>query len=269
MKSSPSDARPPLPREARFGFTTFKTIRAVCYAAAGLLVAGQVLGELLKSVQSSKSFGLPDELAAFDSFSQPSLAVRVLKQQTERLFFAYTVARDEAAAARSRRKDENGDAPNPQGTLGEVRSMAELREQSAPMALAVEQMQQLRSEIAALNLDLDRRLTALYYDQHLWNDFLDGYLRLLQEGPERAHVVPWEWCALESARACGRTEEIVGALRQLIEFRAIPKTARGLRTVLDEWQNQAVGTRSTTSHFGPDQSLDAELVPTTEGVSKQ
>jgi hypothetical protein len=242
---------------------------AVSYLVLGLLLAGQVIGEVLKSARSAKASVLQDELAPFDSFSEPSLAVRVLKQETERLYFAYTVARDEATARPCGPSDKKGYPAGPRVGLDELQSLPGLKQESPSLVLAVEGIQQLRREIAALNLDLNAKLEGLYYDRSLWNEFLDGYLRLLHEGPEGAQVVPWEWCALESARACGRTEEIVGALRQLIEFRATSKTARGLKTVLDEWQNQAVGTRSTASHFGPDQSLDAELVPTTEGVSKQ
>jgi hypothetical protein len=240
MKSIAPNARIGSPKARWLGLPVFKTIRITFYLIFGLLVAGQVLGDLLKFVRSFKASGLADELAPFDSFSEPALAARVLKQETDRLLFAYTVARDEARDARLLSNDEGGNAQGQRTSVGEVQSLANLREESPPLASTIERMQHLQSELTALDFDLRRRLTSAYYDHHLWAEFLDGYLRLLYDAPNWGQVVCWERCALEAAQACGRTEEISRALRHAIEFRASIRTARGLKGVLEEWQNQLI-----------------------------
>jgi len=74
-----------------------------------------------------------------------------------------------------------------------------------------------------------------------WNELRDCYLQLLQTAPNRPDSRYWAHLALACSRYCGRTDEVLDALRHVIHFHPDLKTTGRLKTVLDEWSKVPAG----------------------------
>jgi len=169
--------------------------------------------------QASQSLGLSsapgDGLREFDSFSKPSIAAAILKQEARRLL--------SASAER-------------QGGLGEA---------GVP-GPAIQPLARLRQEIWELNMELDGKLMEAYYQNHLWDAYLDCYVQLLQGAPENPIVPMRARTALLVSEKSGRTDEIRDAMQHVTRFHRDVEAAKRLRRMVEERaiknaQNFAVG----------------------------
>jgi hypothetical protein len=130
-----------------------------------------------------------------DSFSEPSIAVAIIRTEADRLFNERVVAPDANAQA----------------------------------------LEHLRQEIQDLKTDVNRKLLAVYSERGLGIEFLDRYLEFLREAPENPWVVSWAAYALVQAHRCGRSGEVVEALQHVILTHPEWKISRGLRAALEQW----------------------------------
>jgi hypothetical protein len=147
-----------------------------------------------------------------DSFSQPSLALALLKQEAARLLAAYLQQRDLFSPA----------AHEAVPPLQDSRLDAAM----APVA-------RLHRQIEELGFDLDCRLLWLYAENHRHREFLDRYLHLVQEAPRRTEVAVWYAHAFAAARGCGRSEELADALQHVVRFRERAGTVQTLARLLE------------------------------------
>jgi hypothetical protein len=170
---------------------------------------------------------------ALDSFSEPSVALAVLKQEAERLMLTYDERRAQAEAARSA-SSWNSVATRDRAALGLGSSWpAALNSPAARQAAALKRMLELHAEVQDLEFDLNQKLLTAYSQNASCNEFLDCYVRLVQQLPAPAAVALWTPYALEYARKCGRGEEVADALHHAIRFQQNPDNAKGTRPVQD------------------------------------
>jgi hypothetical protein len=186
---------------------------------------------LLALQLSEVEFGLPalrglrastaEEVPEIDSFSQPDLALSVLKHHSQNLFFAYT------ADVPPRNGGWNSgvipllptmQSPEPSGQ-GEV---------SARRSLC-----QLRPQMREVYEDLLLKLLAVHYQNQSWNEFLDCYLELLAVGPNSLGLVTWTRPALVCSATCGRKKELVDALEHFARFSSNGKIVGRFQDVLE------------------------------------
>jgi len=85
--------------------------------------------------------------------------------------------------------------------------------QSTREASALERLATLQAEVRNLEVDLDSKLMGAYYCSDSCNEFLDCYLRLVQQPSGLPWVQFWRHNALDCARNCGRAAELADALR--------------------------------------------------------
>jgi hypothetical protein len=152
---------------------------------------------------------------ALDSFSEPSVCLARLKQEGEVLMLAYVDKRDQGAD------------PLPGPSQGTTRSIGSFRGQ----ALA-----NLHAGVQDLEVDLDRKLLVAYYQNGSWKEFVDCYLELVQQTPERPVGEAMAWSALLSAQKCGRVEEVTDTMHHVIRFQPNLQSAQALRMALDRWE---------------------------------
>lgn len=180
----------------------------------------------------SSSTGTED-VCHLDSFSEPSLASSILRQQSDRLLLSYT--------------------PHQQIT---TRAGTTQRLQIDNRSIT-KQIEELQHEVATLDSDLDRGLMIIYFDNHLWSEFLDRYLHLVHTEPQSANVLMWAWPALTCSKNCNRTDEVFAELKNLTQFHPTLKTISGLKAVLSEWasaenkppKESALGGQSNATRF--------------------
>jgi hypothetical protein len=206
-----------------------------------LLVLPSVWLLAVVGYQTSQSWklssALSDEACELDSFSKPSLAAAILKQEAGRLFSAYLEQEEIRKAAELRpgsgrrpRPTANRQPPGPDQGPSNGRSTA-----AALEAPAIQSLASLRREAQRLNIDLDRMLLNIYYENRSWNAYLDCYLGLLQAAPENPLVLSCAKTALLVSRESGRTDETLDAMQHLTRFPRDARTARGLKDVVEEW----------------------------------
>jgi hypothetical protein len=175
-------------------------------------------------------------IASFDSFSEPSVACSILQQEAERLLLTY---RD--------LEDSQDDSPAPPArveTTAAARPLA--ADASGPktwsgpprgaQASSLQSLRALDAEVQEVELSLSRTLLLVYAHQHLWSEFVDRYLQLVREGPARRDVMVYFRVALDAARKCGRTDEVVDVLRHVARFHPELDRAERLNGALAEWQ---------------------------------
>jgi hypothetical protein len=191
--------------------------------------------------QTSQSWKLSsapsDGPCELDSFSKPSLAAAILKQEAGRLFSAYLEQEEIREAAELRlgsgrqpRQPASRRPPGPdQGPSAGCGTAAAL------LAPAIQPLARLRQETWELNMHLDGRLMEAYYQNHLWDAYLDCYLQLLQGAPENPLVPICARTALLVSEKSGRTDEVLDAMQHVTRFHRDVKTARGLKNAVEEW----------------------------------
>jgi hypothetical protein len=168
--------------------------------------------------QTSRSWTLSSDLSVgpceLDSFSKPSLAVAILKQEAGRRFYACM--------------ERQPPVPD-QGPSDGSRAAAALQ------APGIQPLAKLRQQTRELNVDLDSMLLNACDEKGLWNAYLDCYLQLLQGASEAPLVLNCARNALLISDKCGRTEEVLDAMRHVTRFHRQLKTAEGLRSLVEEW----------------------------------
>ena len=216
-----------------------------------LLLVWHLAGVGYQTSQSLKlSIAQSDDVCELDSSSKPSIAAAILKQEAGRLFSAYIQQEDLKQAAelgpgsvQQPRQPASQHPPGPDQDPSDGCSTA-----AALEAPALQPLARLREEAQELNIDLDRKLLKVYYENHLWDAYLDCYLEMLQGVPENPVVLTWARTALLISQKSGRTDEIVDAMRHVTRFRREAKTARGLTSMVEQWEAKnprafEVGTR--------------------------
>ena len=180
---------------------------------------------------------LEKDVPQLDCFSRPSVATAVLRQDAERLFSQFVEAKATAASESARKA-------TPIGHETSVTVTSKTWEGEAPhwpqprMALATKGLQDLANSVEALNRDLEGKLMMVYFENNLSNQFLNCYLKRLQDGPGPDAVV-WATYALACAHQCGRTEEVFETLRQVSRFQQNPKDRKVLEIVMARWRDIA------------------------------
>ena len=204
------------------------------YVVLLLLVVWHLGGRVLKATYSLRPGAASYELVSqVDSFSQPSIAAAILKRETDHLFWAYAENRNRALELEVGRVQENTAGKNQQLPGQNQLSLHELKHvalASAPM----QDIERLHATLQELTIDFDRQLMATHFTNESWNEFLDCYLRLLVEAPEKVNAL-WTRAALEYSQQCHRTEEMVGALEHFLRYHPQLKAARALESTLQEW----------------------------------
>ena len=133
---------------------------------------------------------LVKEVPELDSFSSSGVALAILTQKTERC----TQAAEESGSD-----------------------------------LSLHEMEQISAAIGKLRLTLDKELIQIYLRRRVSTKVVDSYLDLLHEAPN-SDVIIWAVHALECAKECGRTEELLEAMEQFCRFHP---NCTGLQDVLD------------------------------------
>jgi hypothetical protein len=163
-------------------------------------------------VRDDPTWEVADGSLPLDSFSQPSLALALLKQEAARLLAAYLQQRDQVSPA-------------------EHEAVPPLQDSRLDAAMAP--VARLHRQIEELGFDLDCRLLWLYAENHRHREFLDRYLHLVQEAPRRTEVAVWYAYAFAAARGCGRSEELADALEHVVRFRERAGTVQTLAGLLE------------------------------------
>jgi hypothetical protein len=181
---------------------------------------------------SSVAYALRTEVPQLDSFSRPSIASAVLQLEAERLFAEYVALYDQEwrpgpPGSPARRGAQL--APGQGQTGGEKPQQG-----SAKTATAIEALEELDATVGRLQCDLERKLLAAYAQNHLSDKFLDHYVLLLRERPDGAAGL-YAAQALAWSRSCGRTGEVLEALKHLNRYQPHRKDAAVLRAALAEW----------------------------------
>lgn len=180
-----------------------------------------------------------EDIGQLDSFSQPSIARAILKQEADRLLAAYL--RDcqqgleiEAAQNLAQAGNQTPQRLLPPSACAKGRS---------PRAQTIAQLTKLQQTVEELDSDLDRALLMVYSQNGLWNEFVDHYLHLACAEPQSFAIPCWAWMALDYSQRCNRNAEVVDALEHLLQFHPELKTTRGLKTTLEEWRAARTGIR--------------------------
>jgi hypothetical protein len=189
----------------------------------------------LQGVRFFASAGIEDQYGCqLDSFAEPSIAAAVFKHEAERSFSAYVRTRDLEATSLAYLADSAWRGTG-QASAIQPGSLANRPGRAAGLA-ATQSLMQLRSKVVEAKVDVDRTLLSIYSDTGLWTKFLDHYLGCLHETPENSLVVNWVTCALVHSHDCGRTSEVVEAVRQAIRVNRDANAARLLGDNLELWR---------------------------------
>jgi hypothetical protein len=213
----------------------------VCLLLLALLV-WRLKGYGFNLSHLSGASDLVDNTPLLDSFSEPSVGLAVLKQEAERLMSNYSQNRNEVEMYRSTQLSDSA-ATGTKEVAGSVSSwLAAVNSAAAQEDSALKRLEKLRTDVQELEVDLDWKLMTAYSQNDSCNEFLDCYLRLVHQAPERPWVLFWRKYALECARNCGRAEEVTDALRHLLRFQQNLFSARErrallkMRVALEKWE---------------------------------
>lgn len=179
---------------------------------------------------------LLDGIASFDSFSEPSVACAILRQEAERLQLVYREHQDQEVTSQARLARLGVEPAARPGTGQTSDPLMPSGNQAGWQASSIQSLNALDAQVQDLERSLSRTLLMVYAHQHLWNEFVDRYLQLVREGPAREEVVVYFRCALDCSLKCGRTEEVVDLLRHIVRFHPELNTAERLNSALAEWK---------------------------------
>jgi hypothetical protein len=183
------------------------------------LVAADLAQSGLKVVQLFRTPDLVAGVSPLDSFSTPSAAAAILKEEAETLLFDYAAARDAACAS------------DRSATHGSRQIMKE-QHPEADLVSRIQPLEKLYTTVQDLNLELYQKLLVVYSENHLENELVDTFLLLLQNAPERPEVLSWVRIALDCSQHCGRTEELEDAVHHALRFHPNLKTAAPLADLM-------------------------------------
>jgi hypothetical protein len=221
---------------SKLGREVWKVARdGYCLLLAALIVAdlaryGFRVGQYLRTPV------LVAGVSPLDSFSEPSTAAAILKQEAESLLFDYTEARDTVWSSAA----SAGHDSRPTGSRGNVESnpsrFAGCARGSVLEVSRIRPLEELQATIQDLNLEVYQKLLVVYSENHLDNELLDTFLRLLEVAPDCPEVLDWVRIALDSSQHCDRTEEVQEALLHTIRFHPTLKTAPRLAALKESWE---------------------------------
>jgi hypothetical protein len=205
-----------------------------------LLLAALIVADLarfgFKAVQYLHAPVLMAGVSPLDSFSEPSTAAAILKQEAESLLFDYTEARNKVWSSAA----SAGHDPRPTNNEGNIESnpsrFAGCVRGSAFEVARIRPLQELQTTVQDLNLDVYQKLLVVYSENHFDNELLDTFLRLLQVAPERPELLDWVRIALDSSQHCDRTAEVEEALVHTIRFHPTLNTASRLAALKESWE---------------------------------
>jgi hypothetical protein len=152
-----------------------------------------------------------------DSFAEPALCLAGLRQEAARLMLAYTEGSDALEAS------QLTSPPDSTSRAGPFRGQA---------------LADLHAAVQDLQVDLDRALLVAYYRHGSWSEFVDCYLRLVQQTPKRTVGEAMTWSALVCAQRCGRFEEVTNALHHLSRFHPGLRSAQASTAALNRWEKE-------------------------------
>jgi hypothetical protein len=216
-----------------------KTGRAltVCFALVALaLLLWHFVEDGVRPVGFLRARDWDQNAPGLDSFSESSVALAVLKQEADRLVSVYALDRDQAGASESAHLLAGVPLGAQAAPASSSSSPPSLHQPAAPETSAIKLLATLHAGVQDLEADLNRDLIGAYCQNGSWSEFLDCYLRLVQQSPEQPGVAGWAPFALACAQKYGRAEEVADALRHVIRFHGNLRSAKGLRAVLAIWE---------------------------------
>lgn len=181
---------------------------AVTVLAARLAGSGSPARKFFPAADSAAG---PPEL---DSFSEPGVACAILKEETQRLWWAFQI----------------GGAKEEQ--------VSQTQHGAAAADASNQSLMSLETQVQDLALDLNQHVMEMELNNQAWDAFLDRYLSVAYAAPCRTEVSSWAQLALESAQKCGRTQALETALRRVIRVRHSLGRAAEVEAVLDAWNTQ-------------------------------
>ncbi len=200
--------------------------------------------------KASESAG-PEEFCEapcfIDSFSEPSVACAILKQEADRLLQRCWWDHDRALVALEGPDGGAQPAVAPTARPGTDRPDRP-GEGSDSQAAAVQPLRALDRQVQDVQLNLTRNLLVAFLNQGLWSEYVDRYLQLVQATPGRSEVTIHARSALDCARKCGRVEEVLDALQHVIRYHPELRTAQGLKDVLAEWKTGSLSSLEISQH---------------------
>ena len=181
---------------------------------------------------------MDEDAVQLDSFSEPAVAMSILKQQVANLHAAYSLgenvinealwlSRGAQVSLNGTATTNNSQAAAPSSLNAEGGRNGQSRGDPAPWPLA-----ELQARIRALHGELLQTSLFIQFQQQAWNDYLDSYLALLRVAPEQSDVVLLGRAALACAGSCGRTDEVLDALRHFARFSQDSKTVARVQALL-------------------------------------
>lgn len=219
-----------------------KTTHAVTICFCLLLLAVLVWQRAGDGFKPNRLFRAADSAHSapdLDSFSEPSLGLAVLQQEAEELLLAFHENHSEAEAAHLAVLLDSPPAGPQAGPSSVNRSLGTYKRPAAPEVTALKRLAKLRAKVRDLDNDLDWKLLGVYSRNDSPREFLESYLRLVQQATEcPPGVAIWTLDALECARKCGRSEEVADTLRHVIRFHPNLQIAVRMRAALEQWEAQ-------------------------------
>jgi hypothetical protein len=225
--------------------------RAITLNSCYLLLAILIFADLARSgFRASEYLHGPVLVAGvspLDSFSEPSTAAAILKEEAEKLLFEYTEARNAAWS---------GEIPV---GLDSVQTGAQTSVESNPHRFAgfvrgsalelsrVRPLEKLQITVRDLNLEVYQKLLVVYSENHFDNELVNTFLNLLNDAPERPEVLDWVRITLERSQDCQRTQEVQDALQHTLRFHPDLKTAVRLRDLKETWDAMQRGQATAQS----------------------
>ncbi len=176
-----------------------------------------------------------EDVPALDSFSEPAVATAILQQRVRNLYFTYCLGDEETnAVLRTLGNAPRFRAAGPTAPQNSAAAPMSSRDgQKGDRASSRASLLELHALARGLQGDLLETLLAVHFENQAWNEFLDCYLELLAVAPGRVELSSWANAALLSARNCGRTDELLEALRHFTRFGKDPRMVARFQRVLE------------------------------------
>jgi hypothetical protein len=174
-----------------------------------LLILGcLVLSRRASTTSDGLASVLAKEVPELDSFSSSGIASAVLTHETERC-------------------------------------VQEVKESGSDSSL--NEMERVSTVIGKLRLNLDKELIQIYLSRHRSTTVVSSYLELLHEAPD-SDVIVWAVHALQCAKECGRTEEVLDAMEHFWRFNANRRECFVLRHFLDHSAARVLSKNLPSAH---------------------
>lgn len=202
-------------------------------AACPILLGVLLLGSVRDSFGTGFLLHRPESASGsltLDSFSAPSLATAILKQEVLRLLTAYHEQQDQLSHLAA---VGSGGRATGAAAVSKVGASAP-PEHTPALGETIMALEQLQHRIQVLHLTLDSGLLGVYAATGRAREFVDRYLHLAHEAPGHGELVVWFATAVEAAQRCGRIQEFTEALGQLVRFPDNTGTLQTLAKLLEQ-----------------------------------